>query len=140
MYFSTYKRYLYGGNVALAILLTLFFFGSGSPLGLSIVASVLLALLLVPLQFWRFSQLQDRLDEHDGRIPLWGAYFEDLEDDGVNSAVGRRSGSLAPPEPPVSPHYCLSCGRWTEDPEARICSSCGASLLITREATDPRIP
>lgn len=89
-------------------------------------AALLFTVFLTPLQFWQLSRMQDRLDDHDGSIPLSWVFDWDLEDDADDdSRRGLESDSS------TGVRICKSCGHVSSDPEERFCSRCGGALDST---------
>src|SRR5690348_6177583 len=85
MWFSTYKYVSYIGLAIFPFLTFGVLSLGGFPAAAAIVGAIILTLIMLPLQLWQLSRLQDRLDDYGGSIPLGWAFDWDLEDDKADS-------------------------------------------------------
>lgn len=126
MNFSTYKVITYIGLV----LFVPFIFGSfyliSQDTGMAILATLFLTALVIPLQFWQLSRLQDRLDDYDGSIPRGWAFDWDLVDDGEDDALFFKGDATNYNATQV----CPNCGHLTSDIDATFCSRCGSRVGV----------
>ena len=133
MDFSTYKRISYLGLVLFPCLMFGMFFLAGLASGPAVGLTVLLTVILVPMQFWQLSRIQDRLDDYGGHIPLSWAFDWDLEDDtsteADNAPIGARDpiGGIAPTN---ARRECHGCGRPSTDPSELFCPRCGGRVRL----------
>ena len=141
MHFSTYKLITYVGLVLFPfILYGLFYVQTGSS-GFAFGLSVFMTLIIVPLQFWKLSRLQSRLDDHDGSIPMGWAFDWDLEDDETDDDSPLFSSPTVataptPAETVWTPKNSAEAAPGRSE-TTRICPSCGASSDVSGERFCP---
>jgi hypothetical protein len=133
MLYSAYRRFLIVGWVVFIVILggLLFLVAPGFAVAF-VIFMLVFGLIVIPLHL---ALTRDRLDDHDGRIPMpsmgLGMWGVDVVDDNSPSA-GYSPAYDGPndevPPPPTAVH-CPRCGAVTTRENAKFCDQCGARLL-----------
>ncbi len=141
MLFSTYRKIAYIGLIAFPLFVAWLMYAAWGSWPTAIGFAVFFTVLIVPLQLWQLSRLQNRLDDYGGSIPLGWAFDWDLVDDDSDDETpsGPEAPTLSGPSPQVPPtgppsregesgRLCGKCGEVSWVQGERFCPYCGASL------------